>query len=196
MIVFSNKRDNEKYLRALEFASEAHAGMHRKGNNIAYIVHPVEVAEIIATMTAKIDVICAGLLHDVVEDTPYTIEDIQKEFGPKVAILVSHESENKRPELPASETWKIRKQEFLNMLPLFPEDAQIVVLADKLSNMRALAREYSINGDSVFGKFNQKDKKEHAWYYRSIIFELADNLGYTDAWQELEELYNCVFEGE
>ena len=170
--------------------------MHRKGNNIAYIIHPVEVAEIIATMTAKIDVICAGLLHDVVEDTPYTIEDIQKEFGPKVAILVSHESENKRPELPASETWKIRKQEFLNMLPLFPEDAQIVVLADKLSNMRALAREYSVNGDGVFGKFNQKDKKEHAWYYRSIIFELADNLGYTDAWQELEELYNCVFEGE
>ncbi len=195
MIVFSNNKDNEKYLQALEFASKAHAGMHRKGNEIAYIIHPVEVAEIIATVTTKIDVICAGLLHDVVEDTPYTIEDIQKMFGPRVAVLVSHETENKRPERPASETWRIRKEEFLNMLPLFPEDAQTVVLADKISNMRALARDYSIIGDAVFERFNQKDKKEHAWYYGSIIEILSDELAYTDAWQELEELYNCVFEG-
>lgn len=95
--------------KAIVFAAKAHSGSFRKGTTTPYIVHPMEASAIVATMTNDKIILAAAVLHDVVEDTNYTINDIVKEFGKDVARLVSAESEDKRDNLPSEATWKIRK---------------------------------------------------------------------------------------
>ena len=87
---------------AIKFAVDAHAGMVRKGTDVPYILHPMEVAAVTAAMTSDIDVITAAMLHDVVEDTKYTLDDIRERFGDRVAAYVADETENKREDRPAS----------------------------------------------------------------------------------------------
>lgn len=183
---------DDLFNRALIFAVNAHAGMVRKGTNTPYIVHPMEAAAIVASMTNDKEVIAAAALHDVVEDTNYTIDDIKKEFGDKVAGLVASESENKRPELPEEETWKIRKEETLEHLKNASIETKIVTLGDKLSNIRAIYRDYLELGDRLWDRFNQKDKSEHAWYYSSIA-DLLSDLNKYPAWKEYKDLVNRVF---
>ena len=99
--------------KAIEFAARAHDGMVRKKNNTPYILHPLEAAVIVGTMTDNQDVISAAVLHDVVEDTGITIEEIEENFGARVKALVESETEDKRADLPPENTWRIRKEESL-----------------------------------------------------------------------------------
>ena len=94
--------------RAIIFATEAHKGQFRKGTQIPYILHPMEAAAIVSTMTTDSEIIAGAVLHDVVEDTDTTMDDIQEMFGDTVAFLVCSETENKRKNLSAQSTWKIR----------------------------------------------------------------------------------------
>ena len=116
---------SNNYERAVDFALDAHRGQRRKDGSI-YILHPLEVSVIAGTMTRDEDVLAAAVLHDTVEDTPVTAQDILDNFGEKIAELVAHETENKRPELPAAETWKIRKEESLAVLKDSPRDSKIL----------------------------------------------------------------------
>ncbi len=84
-----------KLEEAIIYATVMHQGKMRKLGSIPYILHPMEVAQILSTMTDDQDVITAGILHDVVEDTDGTLVEIEKRFGERVAFLVSSESENK-----------------------------------------------------------------------------------------------------
>lgn len=182
--------------RAIVFAAKAHSGAKRKGTDIPYIVHPMEVAAIVATMTSDQNVLAGAVLHDTVEDTEYTIDDIKNEFGEAVAKLVASESEDKREDLPQSETWKIRKQETLDHLKdKATLEEKMIALGDKLSNIRAMYRDYQTIGDKLWERFNQKDKNEHAWYYRSVA-ECLPELKDTFAYQEYIELVNQVFGGK
>ena len=178
--------------KALIFAVNAHAGMKRKGTNTPYIVHPMEAVAIVASMTDDREIIAAAALHDVVEDTKYTIDDIKNDFGDKVARLVASESEDKRPELPESETWKIRKEETLEHLKNASIETKMITLGDKLSNIRAIYRDYQNLGDKLWDRFNVKEKNEHAWYYSSIADLLSDLKEYP-AWKEYKELVDKVF---
>ena len=180
--------------KAIEFAVRAHSGSVRKGTETPYIVHPMEVAAIVATMTNNASVLAGAVLHDVVEDTEYTIDDIRREFGDKVAALVASESENKREDLPSNETWKVRKQETLEHLLYAPVEVKMITLGDKLSNIRAIYRDYSVLGDKVWKRFNQKDKVEHAWYYRGVAERLGE-LSDTFAYREYVEMVGKVFGG-
>ena len=90
--------------KAIAFATKAHEGQYRKGTMRPYIVHPVEVSDIVASMTKDEDVISAAVLHDTVEDCKdVTVEILEKEFGSRVASIVAQESEDK------TKTWKERK---------------------------------------------------------------------------------------
>lgn len=179
--------------KAIVFATEAHSGSFRKGTTTPYIVHPMEASAIVATMTNDKTILAAAALHDVVEDTDYTIDDIMKEFGEDVARLVSAESEDKRDNLPSEDTWKIRKQETLDHLKnKATKEEKMITLGDKLSNIRAMYRDYLEIGDELWDRFNQKDKSEHAWYYKTIA-ELLSDLNDTPAYQEYAELVNKVF---
>lgn len=179
--------------RAIVFATEAHEGQFRKGTQIPYILHPIEAAAIVGTMTTDNEVIAGAVLHDVVEDTDTTIDDIQDMFGDRVAFLVYSESENKRENLSAQSTWKIRKQETLNHLKKAPLDVKMITLGDKLSNIRAIYRDYNTIGDALWQRFNQKDKNEHRWYYQAIA-DCLTALKDFQAYKEYCELIKATFD--
>lgn len=177
--------------KAVVFAMKAHEGQTRKDGGI-YILHPLEDATIVGTMTKDLDVLAAAVLHDTVEDTPVTIEEIAENFGERVAALVAHETENKRPEQKASETWKIRKIESLAVLKDSGIETKMLWLGDKLSNMRSLARDYDNIGVSVFERFNEKDPAQQLWYH-STVLEYLSELNEYPAYKEYSELINHVF---
>ena len=152
--------------RAILFAVKAHAGAVRRDGHTPYILHCTEAAAIAATMTQEQEVLAAAVLHDVVEDTDVTAETLESEFGSRVALLVGAMSENKRPDLPPEDTWLVRKEETIAALE---ESTDLAVaqlyLADKLSNLRGIARDYEEYGDDLWEFFNQKSRAKQSWYY-------------------------------
>ncbi len=178
--------------KAVAFALKAHEGQLRKDGGV-YILHPLEVAAIVGTMTNDLEVLAAAVLHDTVEDTPVTQQDILDNFGERVAQLVAHETENKRPEMKASETWKIRKVESLAVLKDSPTESKMLWLGDKLSNMRSLARSYDEIGSAVFERFNEKDPKEQRWYHATVL-EYIKELSDYPAYKEYELHFHHVFD--
>lgn len=184
----------DKVTKAIEFAAKAHDGMVRKKDKTPYILHPLEAAVIVGTMTNNQDVISAALLHDVVEDTDITIEEIEKNFGTRVRKLVESETEDKRADLPPEDTWRIRKEESLEELANCGDtDVLILWLGDKLSNMRSFYRIWKNEGQDMWQSFNQKDPEQQFWYYHTIA-ELTSSLKDFPAWQEYNELVKIVFE--
>ena len=178
---------------AIAFAVKAHDGMRRKKSSTPYILHPMEAAVIVSTMTADQNMIAAAALHDVVEDAGITIEEIEEKFGKRVCELVSSETEDKRADLPPSETWRIRKEESLNVLKNTDDIGVLMVwLGDKLANMRSIYRDFKVDGNAMWQNFNQKDEKAQAWYYRSIV-TLTERLSDTSAWLEYKTLTELVF---
>jgi len=182
--------------RAIVFATEAHRGAFRKGTQIPYILHPLEAAAIAATITVDYEVLAAAVLHDVIEDTAVTEAELREVFGSRVAELVCAESENKRADLPAGDTWRIRKQETLDaLLEEDRRDVKILVLADKLSNIRSIHRDFRALGEALWERFNMKDPDQIGWYYRSIGEALENELGETLAWKEYRGLVEETFGG-
>lgn len=170
--------------RAIVFATEKHSGQLRKFGNLPYIVHPMEVATIISTITNDRELIAAGMLHDTVEDCNVDPLEIRKLFGPRVAALVASESEDKLSERPPEETWLERKQESLLMLKYTKDmDVKILWLADKLSNIRSFYRVYLEQGDAMWLALHQKDPEMQYWYYKTVA-ECVTELSDTPAYQE------------
>ena len=178
---------------AIAFAVKAHDGMRRKKSDAPYILHPMEAAVIVGTMTDDQNLIAAAALHDVVEDANVSIEEIEERFGPRVKELVAAETEDKRADLPPESTWRIRKEESLKELENADDIAVLMVwLGDKLANMRSIYRDWKIEGDAMWQRFNQKDVNRQAWYYRSVA-KLTDRLSDTSAWLEYKTLTELVF---
>lgn len=178
---------------AIAFAVKAHDGMRRKKSEAPYILHPMEAAVIVGTMTDDQNLIAAAALHDVVEDANITIDEIEEKFGKRVRELVESETEDKRADLPPESTWRIRKEESLAVLKNTDDIGVLMVwLGDKLANMRAIYRDFKAEGVSMWQRFNQKDPDEQAWYYRSIV-KLSERLSDTSAWLEYKTLTELVF---
>lgn len=178
---------------AIIFAVKAHDGMRRKKSEAPYILHPMEAAVIVGTMSDDQNLIAAAALHDVVEDAGVTIEEIEKRFGSRVRELVASETEDKRADLPPTDTWRIRKEESLTVLKNTEDMGVLMVwMGDKLANMRAIYHTWKVEGDAMWEKFNQKNESEQAWYYRSIL-RLTERLSDTSAWLEYKALTEFVF---
>ena len=178
---------------AIAFAVKAHDGMRRKKSNAPYILHPMEAAVIVGTMTDDQNLIAAAALHDVVEDAEISIEEVEEKFGKRVRELVESETEDKRADLPPSETWRIRKEESLMFLKNTDDIGVLMVwLGDKLANMRSLYRDFKVEGNDMWQRFNQKDVKQQAWYYRSIA-DYTERLSDMSAWLEYKTLTELVF---
>lgn len=178
--------------KAIKFAVDAHAGTERRGKGFPYIVHPMEAMEVVATITPDQEMLAAAALHDTVEDTDVTLEQIEKEFGPRVAALVHSESDVVM-EGPEENTWRARKQAAIKRLAAASRDAKIVALGDKLSNMRAIARDYEMQGDKLWNLFHAPGgKADHEWHYRGLAASLSE-LEETFAYKEFVSLINKVF---
>ena len=178
---------------AIAFAVKVHDGMRRKKSDIPYILHPMEAAVVVGTMSSDQNLIAAAALHDVVEDAQVTIMEIEEKFGKRVRELVESETEDKRADLPPEDTWHIRKEESLEVLKNTTDVGVLMVwLGDKLANMRSIYREFKVEGEAMWQKFNQKDVKEQAWYYTTIA-DLTKALSNTSAWIEYKTLTELVF---
>ena len=184
--------DTQLLDRAIIYAVKAHAGTERRGKGFPYIVHPMEAVEIVATITPDQELLAAAALHDVVEDTDFSIEDIRAAFGERIAALVEKETDIEIAEQDESMSWHARKQAAIDRLAEAPRDAKIVAMGDKLSNMRAIARDYSKVGDDLWNLFHVTDRSEHEWHYRGLADSLRE-LSDTEAFQEFESLINKVF---
>lgn len=189
----ANKPLNTELLdRAIIFAVKAHAGTERRGKGYPYIVHPLEAVEIVATMTADQELLAAAALHDTVEDTDVTVDQIRAEFGERIAALVADESDTFEAGVSEEDSWHARKRAAIDRLARASHDAKIVALGDKLSNMRAIARDYAVKGDELWNIFHAKDPKDHEWHYRGLADSLRE-LEDTFAFKEFESLINQVF---
>lgn len=189
----ANKYLNTELLdRAIVFAVKAHANTERRGKGYPYIIHPLEAVEIVATMTPDQELLAAAALHDTVEDTEVTVEQLRAEFGERVASLVADESDVMPEGMTEEDSWHQRKQAAIDRLSKASHDAKMVALGDKLSNMRAIARDYDEIGDALWNRFHTNDPKEHEWHYRGLADALRE-LEDTVAYKEFESLINKVF---
>lgn len=190
-----SKIDTNIVNKAVDYAVKKHSGDTRKGTKIPYIVHPMEAAAIVAGITDDQELIAAAVLHDTVEDTDATREELEELFGKRVADLVAAESEDKREDLPAEETWYIRKKETIDELGQEGHEARLLALADKLSNIRAIQRDHEMLGNELWDRFNQKDPKMHGWYYGSLakMFLADPELKDTQACREYADRVRAVF---
>ena len=160
-----------KIQKAIVFATLAHEGQCRKGTTIPYIVHPMEVMQILTENGCNETVVLAGILHDTLEDTQTTPKDILQNFGQDVLDLVLYESEDK------SRSWQERKQATINHLVAASKEIQLVCCADKLSNIKSIYVDQLLLGDEVFKRFNAPKEKVR-WYYESIANALTKIDGY------------------
>jgi len=175
------------------FATRAHSGQKRKMSGIPYILHPMEVAVIIGTMTDDKEIMAAGLLHDTVEDCGIDPREIKEKFGARVAALVASETEDKMLGLPPEASWQDRKADSLLVLKYTKDPGvKILWMGDKLSNMRSFYRSYRQIGNKMFESLHQKDPVKHEWYYRKIADYLAE-LKDTDAYKEYVSLIDEIF---
>lgn len=165
--------------KAIEFATKAHEGQFRKGTKRPYIVHPVEVGDIVASMTRDEEVISAAVLHDTIEDCAGVSKELlAREFSERVAYMVAQESEDK------SKTWMERKSATIEYLRTAPREVQMIGLADKLSNMRDIDRDYPIAGEELWNRFRMKDKHTIGWYYKGVRDALKEAFSGNPAYEE------------
>ena len=185
----NNPSETSLFDKAAKFAIDAHHNTERRGKGYPYIIHPMEAAAIVATMTNDQELLAAAILHDTVEDTDVTIEEIRERFGDRVAMLVQNET----APLDDSLTWREKKAAQLKQLADAPHDSKVVALGDKFSNMSGIALDYRQIGDEVWKRFHAPNgKPDVEWYYRSLAEALSE-LSDTQAYKEYRKLLEEVF---
>ncbi|MDE6051932.1 MAG: RelA/SpoT family protein, partial [Paramuribaculum sp.] len=193
----SNHRKKVEIIeRAFRFAKKAHGGIRRRSGE-PYILHPIAVAKIASQEIGLGSTsICAAFLHDVVEDTDYTVEDIEQQFGPKIAELVSGLTKISGGIF--GDKASLQAENFRKLLLTMSEDIRVVLIkiADRLHNMRTLGsmapnKQYKIAGETLYiyaplayrlGLFNIKTeledlsfKYEHPAAYKKVADQLAES---------------------
>ncbi|BAQ10874.1 metal dependent phosphohydrolase [Bacillus sp. OxB-1] len=148
--------------KAFQFALEKHEGQYRKGTTIPYMTHPFAVAMILKHHRYPDEVVAAGLLHDTLEDTDATEQELSG-FGPYVLELVQAASE---PD--TSLPWEQRKLRTIAELPAKSPDQLAVIVADKLHNIRSIQSDIGEVGEAVWSRFN-RGKRSQSWYYMNIL---------------------------
>src|SRR5512142_784904 len=172
---FSPDADVELLRRAYVFSAFEHKGQVRHSGE-PYLVHPLEVADILADMRLDAVTIAAGLLHDVVEDTLTTPERIRELFGPEVAHIV--EGVTKLSTIPFSSSEERQAENFRKMLLAMVDDIRVILvkLGDRLHNMRTLHY------------LPEERRIKIAQETRDIYAPIANRLGMSKVKNELEEL--------
>ncbi len=165
---------DEQLYRAYAYAAAAHRGQYRKKTTVPYFTHIITTMNYAVALTKETQVLQAAILHDTVEDTWVTFDDLRKVFGNSVARLVEAETENKRRDRPAAQTWEIRKRETIAHLKEASPEAKLIVLADKTANLESIVREQRYLGVEIWDKFNQPDKSKQEWYFRAVREQLKE----------------------
>lgn len=178
---------------ALEFAVEAHGRVlhERKGSRFPYLIHPVRVAWILHRHGYEDEIVAAGILHDTLEDTPATVDELERRFGPRVARLVTEVSQ-----LDKDAPWEARKQRTIDSIATADEGVVAVLAADKLDNVRATREALAERGeDETWGLF-KVEPGQVAWYYRALagafVRRGSSNLLFQSLQREVDEVFAGV----
>lgn len=160
--------------KAKLFAIKAHKGQVRKSeSDKPMVLHPIDVGLILEEFGYDDNVIAAGFLHDVVEDTKYTIDDIKREFGEDIAQLVFDASEEDK-----SLSWEERKKKTIEKTRTLPLRNRLIICADKISNLEDLNILFAKNGIRDFSAFKRGEESQKWYYtelYKSLVFGEDEN---------------------
>lgn len=180
------KNETSLVFKAIRLVAEAHDGQYRKGTHLPYIIHPVNVMKMLIELDCDDEIVAAGLLHDVIEDTSLEIKDIETLFGKRVAFLVNGATEVREQgeNYDGIASWKMRKEHTIRyLLQEATEDQLLISCADKLDNITAIKEDYLKSGESLWERFNA-GKERQQWYYTQLAhsfqqraLELGDPLG-------------------
>ena len=167
--------DLSKIITAYEFAAKAHEGQKRSSGQ-PYIIHPLAVAYILLELGMDTDTICAAMLHDVVEDTPVTLEEVKKRFGQDVAMLV--DGVTKLNQVPMFNKEEQQAENVRKMMLAMSQDIRVIIikLADRLHNMRTLEFRPGVK------------QRNTAHETMNIYAPIAHRLGMRGIKEELEDL--------
>lgn len=165
-----------RYREALEFALHAHNGQFRKGSGIPYITHPVSVSAILAQYGYGEDLVIAGLLHDVLEDTVVAEAELEERFGSDVTMLVQGVTEEKRDTKGRPRAWEVRKEESLRHMDVASDEVVALKAADALHNVDCLIRDLRIIGDEIWTRF-KRGRDRQLGYYRRLSRIVRERLG-------------------
>lgn len=159
-------RPDKELLHAMAFAFDAHRRQKRKGTSIPYIFHPFNVGRMLMIWGHQGEVPIAGILHDTVEDTEVSQEELFEEFGLVVGRLVEELTDPEK-----ARRWEIRKQGALDRLEGMSSGALWIVCADKLDNLRSIQDSLLLHGETLWGRFN-RPKADQSWYYLELVRRL------------------------
>jgi len=159
---YTNNKGSNEVFEAIDFATKAHAGQFRKGTTIPYITHPTGVSKILTEYKCTNKIVIAGILHDTIENTEVTYEEIKDKFGYYIAELVKNVTESDR-----SLPWRERKENKIKQLREEGYDVLLIACADKLDNIRAIRSDFSQLGEKLWKRFNSS-KEDQRWYYQVL----------------------------
>lgn len=177
--------------KAIEFATVCHVNQVRKGTGIPYILHCLEAGTIAANLTndgetIQEDVVAAAILHDTIEDAFVSYATLKEVFNENIANLVQSQSEDK------SKSWLERKTATIDFLKEnHTWEVEVATLADKLSNMRSIARDFERQKEALWDKFNAGKESQH-WYYASIAAAFS-KVTETAEYKEYKNLIDKIF---
>lgn len=174
--------------RAMSLALRAHEGQYRKDAPTPYITHPVRVALILARQGFDDELLAAALVHDVVEDTNITIEELRHELGEEVAALVEPLTHN------AALPWKEKKEEYIRSVRFSNDRVKAIVTADKIANAESLLDALARDGNSAWDRFSVS-REQKLWFEDAVLSMLRETWTHplVDSYAELVDRLNHSF---
>lgn len=196
------KEEPSLVFKAIRLVADAHEGQYRKGTRLPYIVHLVNVMKTLVDLGCDDEIVAAGILHDVVEDTSLELKDVEGYFGNRVASLVKGASEVREMDNGYDEiaSWQTRKEHTIAFLASeAKEDQLLITCADKLDNITAIKEDYLKLGEALWERFNAGKERQH-WYYTQMAhsfklraLELGNPLSILS--ERFSQTVNEVFKG-
>ena len=177
--------------KAIRTAAFYHRNQNRKypGNfeSMPYITHLFSVALILSNYTDDENTIAAGILHDSIEDTDYTVEKLENEFGEKIKDIVLGVTEQKFDANNLKISWKVRKEAYLKNLENAGHESLLICAADKIHNLTSLINDHETRSKDIWANFNAS-KEEKMRVYGEILQLLRNKLK-NPIVQEYEKVY-------
>ncbi len=183
---------NEKVQAALELTLKKHHNQKRKLSKAPYSVHPISTAILLIESKECENVIVSALLHDSIEDTDTSYDEIMETFGSEVVRIVKACTEPDK-----NRSWEERKNHTIQHFNEHLRDEQIVILADKLHNLYSIKQSLEIYGDVTWTHFSRA-YKDQKWYYGSLksAFEHSVHVRDSALLNLFVNLYDAVFENK
>lgn len=176
----------EKIDYAILFATKAHDGQRRKTDNVDMIFHPFTVGMMLKYSDMSDECVIAGILHDIVEDTKYSLEDVKNIFGDEVAKIVDEVTENK------SLPWEERKKEAIEKVRNASFEGKMVECADKISNLETLYDLLQEKGEDIWKSFNKPFEKQK-WYYTEMYKAVTENSKFNGLFDRYKKVLDKIF---